>query len=198
MTRNRRARLSAWPPLGRRATSTCLALLAISLVVGACDSKVSGIPQAAETPTTSAPTTGPSGVTADNPFGDMKPCASLDELLRGQGYPAALPTAADSAHTCTTVKKVGDDSIRVSLSLHAGQTINENIADPSKASTGTVNDRPAVQEREPIGAKGQCDIKMEVKPKSRAIVAVTLGVGTTDQACTDVNDLATKFERMLP
>lgn len=181
---------------GRRAALTSLVLL--TLVVSACDSKVGGTPQAADTPTSNAPTTGPSGTTADNPFGDMKPCATLDELLRGQGYPAAIPTAADSARTCTTVKKVGDDSIRVSLSLHAGQTINENIADPSKASSGTVNDRVAVQEREPIGAKGQCDVKMEVKPKSRAIVAVTLGVGTTDQACTDVNDFATKFEPMLP
>jgi hypothetical protein len=181
-----------------RHCASLIALAALSLALSACDSKVGGTPQAADTPTSSAPTTGPSGATADNPFGDMKPCTSLDELLRGQGYPASAPTAADSARTCTTVKKVDDDSIRVSLSLHAGQTINENIADPSKASTGTVNDRAAVQEREPIGAKGQCDVKMEVKPKSRAIVAVTLGVGTTDQACTDVNDLATKFEPLLP
>jgi hypothetical protein len=175
-----------------------MALLILPLVLSACDNKVSGTPQAADTPTSSASTTDPSGATADNPFGDMKPCTSLDALLRDQGYPAAVPTAADSARTCTAVKKVGDDSIRVSLSLHAGQTINENIADPGKASTGTVNDRPAVQEREPIGAKGQCAVSMEVKPKSRAIVAVTLGVGTTDQACADVNDLATKFEPMLP
>ncbi|MFJ1760137.1 DUF3558 family protein [Amycolatopsis sp. NPDC088138] len=181
-----------------RHRAALITFAALSLALSACDSKVGGTPQAADTPPSSAPATSPSGATADNPFGDMKPCTTLDALLRDQGYPAAVPTAADSARTCTAVKKVGDDSIRVSLSLHAGQTINENIADPSKASTGTVNDRPAVQEREPIGAKGQCDVKMEVKPKSRAIVAVTLGVGTTDQACTDVNDLATKFEPMLP
>jgi hypothetical protein len=128
----------------------------------------------------------------------MKPCATLDQALSGQGYPPSIPTTADSARTCTTKKKVGDDSIRVGLSLHAGQTINENIADPSKASTGTVNDRAAVQERDPIGAKGQCAIGMEVKPNSRALVDVTLGVGTTDQACTDVNDVATKVEPLLP
>lgn len=179
---------------GRRAALTSLVLL--TLVVSACDSKMGGTPQAADTPTSSAPTTG--GGNSNNPFGDMKPCATLDQALSGQGYPPSIPTTADSARTCTTKKKVGDDSIRVGLSLHAGQTINENIADPSKASTGTVNNRAAVQERDPIGAKGQCAIGMEVKPNSRALVDVTLGVGTTDQACTDVNDVATKVEPLLP
>ncbi|WP_103336454.1 DUF3558 family protein [Amycolatopsis sp. CA-126428] len=178
--------------------ATVLALATLALALSACDSKVGGTPQAAGTSSSSAPTTKPSGATGDNPFGDMKPCTTLDQALNGQGYPASVPTTADAARSCTTEKKTGDDSIRVSLSLHAGQTINENIADPSKASTGTVNDRPAVQEREPIGAKGQCSVGMEVKPKSRALVAVTLGVGTTDQACTDVNDISTKVEPLLP
>jgi hypothetical protein len=128
----------------------------------------------------------------------MKACPTLDKALSGQGYSVAVPTTADAARTCGAEKKTGDDSILVSLSLHAGQTINENIADPSKASTGTVNDRPAVQQREPIGAKGQCAIAMEVKPKSRASVSVTLTLGTTDQACADVNDIATKIEPLLP
>lgn len=168
-------------------------------MLSACDSKVGGTPQAAETPSSSsAATTKPSGATSDNPFGDMKACPTLDQALSGQGYPAAVPTTADAKRSCTTQKKTGDETIGVTLSLHAGQTINENIADPSKASTGTVNDRPAIQEREPIGAKGQCAIAMEVKPKSRALVAATLSYGTTDQACADVNDLATKVEPLLP
>jgi hypothetical protein len=128
----------------------------------------------------------------------MKPCATLDQALSGQGYPASAPTTADAARTCSTKKEVGEDAITVGLSLHAGQTINENIADPSKATTGTVNDRAAVQERDPIGAKGQCNIGMEVKPKSRVLVVVTLRIGTTDQACSDVNDIATKVEPLLP
>ncbi|MGV9363432.1 DUF3558 family protein [Amycolatopsis sp. NPDC003731] len=181
-----------------RLRATVLALAASALALSACDSKVGGTPQAADTPSSSSSATQPSGATADNPFGAMKPCPTLDQALSGQGYPAAAPTTADAARSCTTEKKVGDETIGVTLSLHAGQTINENIADPSKASTGTVNDRPAVQEREPIGAKGQCAIAMEVKPKSRAAVSVTLSFGTTEQACSDVNDVATKVEPLLP
>ncbi|WIX86025.1 hypothetical protein [Amycolatopsis sp. DG1A-15b] len=128
----------------------------------------------------------------------MKACPTLDKALSGQGYAFPTPTTADAKRSCTTEKKTGDELTGVTLSLHAGQTINENIADPSKASTGTVNDRPAVQVREPIGAKGQCAIAMEVKPKSRAVVSVTLSFGTTDQACADVNDIATKVEPLLP
>lgn len=178
--------------------ATVLALATLALALSACDSKVGGTPQAAGTPSSSASTTKPSGATGDNPFGEMKPCTTLDQALNGQGYPASVPTTADAARSCTTEKKTGDELTGVTISLHAGQTINENIADPSKASTGTVNDRPAVQEREPIGAKGQCAIAMEVKPKSRAVVSVALSYGTTDQACTDVNDIATKVEPLLP
>jgi outer membrane protein assembly factor BamA len=128
----------------------------------------------------------------------MKTCPTLDKALSGQGYPLSTPTAADAKRSCATQKKTADEVIGVTLSLQAGQTINENIADPSKASTGTVNDRPAVQEREPIGAKRQCAIMMEVKPESRAAVSVTLSYGTTDQACVDVNDIATRVEPLLP
>ncbi|WP_410564262.1 DUF3558 family protein [Amycolatopsis sp. cmx-4-61] len=180
-----------------RFRAAVLTLATLGLAVSACDSKVGGTPQAADTPSSISNST-PSSATSGNPFGNMKPCATLDQALNGQGYPASVPATADSARTCTTEKKTGNDSILISLSLHAGQTINENIADPSKASTGTVNDRPAVQEREPIGAKGQCSVGMEVKPKSRALVSVTLTLGTTDQACTDVNDIATKVEPLLP
>jgi hypothetical protein len=84
------------------------------------------------------------------------------------------------------------------LALQNGQTIDQNIADPSKAFGGDLNGRPAIQVREGIGAKGDCMVKMEVKPNSRALVIINLRTGTTDEACRVSNDVATKIEPLLP
>ncbi|WP_326957284.1 DUF3558 family protein [Amycolatopsis sp. NBC_01286] len=178
---------------GRRAALTSLVLL--TLVVSACDSKVGGTPQAADTPTSSAPTTGPSGTTADNPFGDSDPCKLLDQVLAGQGYAAAKRSDADAAHNCDTKKT---DYGVVGLALQPGQTINQTITDPSKAVTGDVNGRAAVQERDALGGTGSCDVSMEVKPNSRATVLITLQTAGTDEACRLANDVSTKVEPLLP
>ncbi|SED71499.1 hypothetical protein SAMN04489727_9043 [Amycolatopsis tolypomycina] len=86
----------------------------------------------------------------------------------------------------------------VGLALQPGQSINDIVTAPGKALTGDVNGRPAVQERDALGGTGSCDVSMEVKPKSRATVLVTLQTASTEEACQTANDVSTKVEPLLP
>jgi hypothetical protein len=88
------------------------------------------------------------------------------------------------------------EGVDISLSLQDGRSYKENIRDPKMASPGTVGTRAAIEEAEPIGAKGDCDVTIEVKPNSRASLGVS--AGDTDQACTTAEDLAKKLEPLLP
>jgi hypothetical protein len=176
-----------------RHRAALITFAALSLALSACDSKVGGTPQAADTPPSSAPAT--SGGNSSNPFGDRDPCKLLDQVLAGQGYAAAKRSDADAAHNCDTKKT---DYGVVGLALQPGQTINQTITDPSKAVTGDVNGRAAVQERDALGGTGSCDVSMEVKPNSRATVLVTLQTASTDEACQLANDISTKVEPLLP
>ena len=85
----------------------------------------------------------------------------------------------------------------VVLSLQAGQNYRDNVGNPSQASEGKVNGRPAVEEREPEHSSGQCGVWLEVKPSSRALVLVSSGSDTAT-ACTQVEDIAAKVEPLLP
>ncbi len=100
----------------------------------------------------------------DDPFASLNPCTLLDQALKDEGYPAAVPSSAD----------------------------------PSKARTGDVNGRQAVQVKGRLGSKGACEIFMDVKSSSRAIVVVTLVSRNTDEACTYAGQEATKIEPLLP
>ncbi|MEU4517637.1 DUF3558 family protein [Amycolatopsis sp. NPDC024027] len=175
--------------------ATVLALATLALALSACDSKVGGTPQAAGTSSSNAPTTKPSGGGGDNPFAGMDPCKLLDQVLAGQGYAAAKRSDADAAHNCDTKKT---DYGVIGLALQPGQSINDIVTAPGKAVTGDVNGRPAVQERDALGGTGSCDVSMEVKPKSRATVLVTLQTAGTDEACQVANDVSTKVEPLLP
>ncbi|MEU4251203.1 DUF3558 family protein [Amycolatopsis sp. NPDC026612] len=167
----------------------------LALVLSACDSKVGGTPQAAGTPSSSPTSTTATGGSSDNPFAGMDPCKLLDQVLAGQGYPAAKRSDADAAHNCDTKKT---DYGVIGLALQPGQTINEITTAPGKAVTGDVNGRPAVQERDALGGTGSCDVSMEAKPKSRATVLVTLQTAGTAEACGVANDVSSKVERLLP
>jgi hypothetical protein len=87
--------------------------------------------------------------------------------------------------------------VDVTLSLQPGRGYKENVGNPSQASDGKVNGRPAVEEREPEHSAGQCGIWLEVKPSSRALVLVTSGSDTAN-ACKLVEGFAEKIEPLLP
>ncbi|EOD63394.1 hypothetical protein H480_37270 [Amycolatopsis vancoresmycina DSM 44592] len=124
----------------------------------------------------------------------MNPCTVIDQVMAGEGFPAATPGTVDSARSCAS-NKPGDANVGVALQDNAGY--DQNIPDPSKASTGHVGKRNAIIEREGIGAVGQCTISIEVKPNSRALVSVS-GNGTTQEACDRVTAIAIKVEKLLP
>jgi hypothetical protein len=166
---------------------TTVALSACSVGGHATPDPSTGIsPSSAASPSSSGPT---------NPFAGMNSCTVLDKALAGQGYSAGVPGDVDAKRSCDA-DKAGYGT--VSVSLQDGQKPEENIADPSKASTGDVNGRSSIQIRAGIGAKGQCEIRMEVQPDSRALVLVTLRTGTTDEACQASNDIAPNVETQLP
>jgi hypothetical protein len=168
-----------------------ISLAALSLALSACTSKVGGNPGPASTPPTS-----PSSATSNaDPFVGMSPCTLLDQALAGEGFPPAAPNSADPKHACSTNKPPFGT---VALTLQPGQTLAGSVTDPSKAHTGDVNGRPAIEERERVGAKGGCDVSMEVKPDSRAVVVATLVSRNTDEACTYAGQAATKIEPLLP
>ena len=164
----------------------------ITLALTACSTSVGG--QATPVPTAPGTSSAAPPAGTGNPFAGMNPCTVLDQAAAGQGYPAAHPSTADSNRSCAS-DKPGDSTVGVAL--QNGQRFDQNISNPSKAVTGDVNGRPAIQEREPIGAVGQCSITMEVKPSSRALVSLS-GGKTTDEACQLVNAIATKLEPLLP
>jgi hypothetical protein len=173
---------------------------ALAFALTACTSQVGGQATPSSPATGSAaPSTG--GATADpgDPFSGVSSCSILDQALAGQGYPKAEPLVANPKQGCRTTKPASGDTpgVDVGLSLNPGRGYKENVGNPSQASEGQVNGRPAVLEREPENSPGQCDVWLEVKPNSRAFVLLASGSDTT-KACQLVEDVAAKVEPLLP
>src|SRR5262249_42223896 len=130
-----------------------------------------------------------------DPFADLNPCTLLDQALKDESYKPAAPSSGDPKHACDVDKPSFGG---VTLVLQAGQTYDSSIGDPSKAHSGKVNGRASIHIREHLGSTGDCDIQMEVKPGSRAVVIVSVVSGKTDEACTYAGSAATKIEPLLP
>jgi hypothetical protein len=182
----------------RRITAVAAALT-FALGLGACTSEVGG---QANPSATGAATTTPgatsSTVDPDSPFAGVKPCTVVDQALSGQGFPAAVPTVAYSKEGCAASKPTSGDTpgVDVALALQPGLKYKDNVGNPSQASEGTVNGRPAVEEREPLGSPGQCAVRLPVRD-SRALVVVTSG-SDTPNSCKLVEGFAEKIEPLLP
>jgi hypothetical protein len=177
-----------------------VAFAAVLLAVGlsSCTSQVGG--QANPSSAVESATTSNSGTaSADNPFAGFNQCTILDQALVGEGFPPAAPALVRSKETCDTQKLTSGDTpgMTVGLSLQAGQNYKDNVGNPSQASEGKVNGRPAVEEREPLNSSGQCGVWLEVKPNSRALVLVSSG-SDTPTACKKVEEVAAKIEPLLP
>ena len=168
------------------------AIAATVFALSACTSQVGGqaTPSATGSSTAASPT---------DTFASLSPCKILDQALAGQGFPAATPTVADAKESCRSSKTtVGSTpGMDVGVSLQPGRNYQDNVTNPSQASTGTVHDRPAIEEREPQHSPGQCAVRLDVKPNSRALVLVSSSADT-DTACKAVEGLAEKVEPLLP
>ena len=177
-------------------------VLAVAALAGtlltACTSNVGGTAEPSQSSPSSAASPG-SPVDPLNPLKNMPPCATLDKVVTGQGFAPAIPTIADSQHSCRVNKKTQGDveGVDITLSLHDGRSYKDNIQNPSQASQGTVGPRAAIEEVEPLSSTGQCDISIEVKPNSRAIIGAVYS-SDTNKACKLVESLAEKLEPLLP
>jgi hypothetical protein len=119
----------------------------------------------------------------------------LDQALAGQGYPASTPDTADPEHACDTVKP-GYGTLGVNL--QDGQSYNSHLGDAKQTQEGHVRNRRAVLSKGILQTSAGCEVSMEVKPNSRAIVDAALSSGTLDQACTDARKLAEEVDLLLP
>ncbi|MET7995168.1 hypothetical protein ABZU76_30150 [Amycolatopsis sp. NPDC005232] len=167
--------------------------VALTCALTACDGSVGGNPTPVS-PSGSTPTSAPSSQ-SDTPLAGMSPCKTLDQALAGQGYSPSTPSIADPEHACDA-DKPGQDNL--GLVLQDGQSYDANLSNPSKDQTGHVRARRAILELEPTGQEGLCAVRIEVKPKSRALVSASLAPGTTDAACTRARAVAEAVELLLP
>jgi hypothetical protein len=177
-----------------------LAISAIAFGLTACTDQVGGQATPSSSPTgTTAPPTESGSVDPDNPFAGLSPCTIVDQALAGRGFPKAVPTVADAKESCRASKPsaVGIQGADVAVSLQPGMGYRDNVGNPSQASEGKVNGRPAVEEREPLNVAGQCGVWLEVKPSSRVLVTVASG-GDTEASCKLVEEVAAKVEPQLP
>lgn len=183
-----------------RRVSISLAILAFAFSLTACTDQVGGRATPSSSPTSaSAPTTGSGNVDPDNPFAGLNPCTILDQALAGLDFPKAVPTVADAKESCRASKPstASSQGADVAVSLQPGLGYRDNVGNPSQASEGNVNGRPAIEEREPLNVTGQCGVWLEVKPSSRAQVLVASG-GDTQASCKLVEEVAPKVETQLP
>ncbi|QYN23373.1 hypothetical protein [Amycolatopsis sp. DSM 110486] len=125
----------------------------------------------------------------------LSTCKTLDQAVAGQGFSAAQASIADPEHACDTQQ---EGAGVFSLGLQDGEAYDTSIANPAKATSGSVRARRAILEREPTQQTGVCAVSIEVKPKSRATIAVSFSRGTTDEACTKARTLASAVELLLP
>lgn len=178
-----------------RRVSVAFAALALGFGLTACTSTVGG--QANPSSTDSTPSTSTAADPA-NPFAGVDACTILDQALAGQGFPPGVPAVAAAEHSCRTSKPTSGDTpgIDLGLVLQAGGNYRDNVNNPDKASDGKVNGRPAIEEQEPLRAKGQCAIRFQVRD-SRALFSLTFGSDTA-AACKKIEELAPKVEPLLP
>jgi hypothetical protein len=175
------------------------AALALTLSLSACTSQVGGQAAPSSQAGVSTPDTSTASGDPNSPFAGLNQCTMLDQALAGQGFPQAEPTIARAKETCRATKPTSGSTpgVDVALSLQAGQNYKDNVGNPSQASEGNVNGRPAVEEREPEHSTGQCGVWLEVKPNSRVLVLVSSGSDTAS-ACKNVEEVAAKVEPLLP
>jgi hypothetical protein len=134
-----------------------------------------------------------------NPFDGVNPRAALDQALNGEGFPAATPPVADAQHSCRSQKLIPGNptAVDVALSLQAGQRYDENADNPTQVRPGHVQKRAAIEVPTPLGSAGQCEVHIEVKPSSRALLIVGSGSDTAN-ACKLPGKYADKIGPLLP
>ncbi|MBN6034088.1 hypothetical protein [Amycolatopsis sp. 195334CR] len=129
-------------------------------------------------------------------FAGVVECDVLNSGLGPHGFPPARKETAGGPRGCISDKPKFGTAL---LNLDAVQGIDAVRGDQSQHFAGTVNDRRALLNREATpGTTGDCAIHLEVSATARANIGVALSVGTTDQACDFVQQVASAIEPMLP
>jgi hypothetical protein len=179
---------------GRARVARLVALAApVALILSGCSDESGGT--AIPTSTVSTNDGTKPTVSSQRVFGNLSACDILDKALEGQGFKPAVVDKAGGENGCDTNKPQFGS---VGLSLQPGLGIDDLNADPSKIHEGEINDRPAMQIRNPIRSEGDCGVAIEVKQDSRALLAIALSTGTTNEACAFATEVAKKVEPQLP
>lgn len=82
--------------------------------------------------------------------------------------------------------------------FNTGAAFDQNITNPAKTKRAHVNTRQAIEQREPLGSTGDCDVTMEVAEKSSVSIIATNPEGDTEESCSRAEKLSEKLEALLP
>jgi hypothetical protein len=176
----------------RRSMPAICAIITLTVVSGCTDSRGGNALPGTSAASNTAP---PSNAASVNPFDGLKACEVLDKALEGSGFSAAVVDKAGGDNGCKADKAQYGG---LNLTLQPDLGIKDLNGDKSKQHDGDIHGRPSIQVREGLGSSGDCAIAMEVTNTSRAFVVASLSTGTTDEACTFVENVANKVEPQLP
>lgn len=160
---------------------------AAAVVMTGCYTTMAG---SASKPTEPTPT-GTTGTVNSNPFGTLKACQVLDQLLAGQGF--APGDNQNARNECTTSKI---DFGAYSIALDPTRDLTDFEATNAGTTQTVVNGRNAMQAKP---TRGMCVYALEVGQNARALVLANMADPRQGaQSCPSAKQLAEKLEPLLP
>lgn len=175
---------------GRGRTSGIAGLCLLALGLAGCSTDGQAKPAPSVPPVSSAAAS--SSAQAD-PFAGMKACDVLNQVLQGTGMPPGEPERYGGDNGCQSNKP---QEAAISLYLVPDRNYDDLNDSLETQHRGDVSGRPSIMIKGQ--QRGGCDISMQVAGGSRAIIGVMRSVGTTEQACQMVEELAAKIDPLLP
>lgn len=172
-----------------RTTTVSFVTFAIAAVVAmtGCYTTTMGNASKASEPTS----TGTTGAVNSNPFGTLKACQVLDQLLAGQGFDPG--DNQNARNECTTSKI---DFGAYSIALDPTRDLTDFEATNAGATQTVVNGRKAMQVKP---TRGMCVYALEVGQNALALVLANMADPRQgSQSCPSAKQLAEKLEPLLP
>ena len=174
--------------------------IAAALVLVACSQSSSGTPTPQDTTaeTTTSTKTSTSNAASTVPIADIDPCTLLTPTERTQLGNLGEGERKDLGGIGCAWSAGPSHRVAIVLSDKLGL---DEVAKPGEEVIDyAVNDRRAkkIPGNKQAGTTGMCDIGLEIGPSARALIVVTMGYGTTEEACQIADQAAQVFEPKLP
>ena len=174
--------------------------LATALALTACSQSSNGTPtpqDTTETTTTSAEASA-SSTTSASPIADIDPCDLLTPAERTQLGSLGEGERKDLGGIGCSWGASG--SHRVAIVLSDELSVDELPQPGEQVIDFTVNGRRGIKipGSKQTGNSNMCDLGLEIGPRARALIVVTMVTGTAEEACQIGDQAAQVFEPKLP